>query len=332
MTGGPRVHGEGEAAATGGVAAGASSTSERTKDEVWEGLHRTQKELSPKWFYDSVGSALFDAITRLDEYYPTRTERMILEAFGPAWFRELRPQSLVELGAGSAEKTRILLDALGPGSVYVPVDISQSYLDAVEVELEEEYPDLDVVPAMSDIAHGLHVPANLPAPTVFAFLGSTIGNFDRPAATRLLGRLRRAMRSEDRFLMGADLVKDPVVLELAYNDASGVTAAFNRNILRVLNDALETDFDLDAFEHRAFYDADARRIEMHLVATSDQTVALPGRGTVEIAAGESVRTEISTKYDRAAVQALFADAGLALERWTTDDRGWFALAVGRIAG
>jgi L-histidine N-alpha-methyltransferase len=303
----------------------------RMRTEVWVELNRTPKELSPKWFYDAAGSALFDEITRLDEYYPTRTEREILEEYGRAWFARLHPRALVELGAGSAEKTRILLDAMhSPGAVYVPVDISESYLEALAEELQREYPDLTMIPARSDIAHGLEIPQDLPAPTVLAFLGSTIGNFDRHAAVRLLGRVRAAMRVSDRFLMGADLIKDVGVLERAYNDAAGVTAEFNRNILRVLNREIDTDFDPAAFEHRAFYNADARRIEMHLVALSDQSVTVPLRGVVQIKASESIRTEISCKYDRQTVKALFDEAGLEIEHWFTDPRAWFALVAGRI--
>ena len=303
----------------------------RMRAEVWTGLNRPQKELLPKWFYDAAGSALFDEITRLVEYYPTRTERAILTDFGPCWLARMRPRSLIELGAGSAEKTRILLEAMhAPGAVYVPVDISEAYLEAVAAELKREFPDLTVIPARSDIALGLEVPPELPDPSVFAFLGSTIGNFDRPAAVRLLARVRAALRPSDRFLMGADLVKDTGIIERAYNDARGITAEFNRNVLRVLNRDIETDFDLDAFVHHAFFNVEAKRIEMHLVARSDQRVRVPHRGTVEIAAGESIRTEISCKYDRATVEALFNEAGLEIENWVTDARDWFALVVGRL--
>lgn len=298
--------------------------------EVWRGLHR--RELSPRWFYDATGSALFDEITRLDEYYPTRTERAILESFGRAWFRSLRPGSLVELGPGNADKTAILLDGMQAGGVYVPVDISESYLDSIARRFEERYPALEVRPSLSDLAHGLAVPPDLPPPTVFAFLGSTIGNFERPAAVRLLRRIGAAMRPADRFLMGADLVKDAAILERAYNDARGVTAAFNRNILNVLNREIDTDFEPSAWSHRAFYDPRARRIEMHLVADSDQTVTVPGMGTVTVPEGESIRTEISLKYDRESVAELFGAAGLELERWVTDEREWFALAIGRTSG
>lgn len=304
----------------------------RMRAEAWAGLRRPQKELAPKWFYDATGSALFDEITRLEEYYPTRTERAILTAFGPRWFGELKPASLVELGAGSAEKTRTLLDAMKPDAVYVPVDISVAYLEALAEQLAEEYPRLEVIPALSDIGHDLALPPMLPAPTVFAFLGSTIGNFERAAAVRLLGRIRGAMRGADRFLMGADLVKDRAVLERAYNDARGITAEFNRNILRVLNTEIDTDFDPDAYEHRAFFNEEAQRIEMHLVARAEQTVTVPTRGHIVIAAGESVRTEISCKYDRATVSRLFEDAGLELEEWVTDARGWFALVTARRRG
>jgi L-histidine Nalpha-methyltransferase len=302
----------------------------RIAAEIWAGLSRPQPELSPKWFYDAAGSALFDEITRLPEYYPTRTERAILRAFGPTWFDEIGPRSLVELGAGSADKTRILLDALHrPGSVYVPVDISTSYLDQVARELEREYPDLDVVPARSDISRSLDVPAALPGPTVFAFLGSTIGNFGRAAAVRLLARIRAAMRTGDRLLLGVDLVKDTAILEAAYNDSRGVTAAFNRNVLHVLNRMVGTDFVPDDWEHLAFFNAEDSRIEMHLRASTQQRVGVPGRGTLRFDAGATIRTEISCKYDRAAVSSLFADAGLVMERWVPDARDWFALVTAR---
>ncbi len=307
-------------------------TGAQMRAEVWTGLNRSQKELSPKWFYDAAGSALFDEITRLLEYYPTRTERGILAGFGRQWIRTLRARTLIELGAGSAEKTRLLLEAMPtPGSVYVPVDISETYLDAVATELAHEFPDLDVRPAQSDIARELHVPSDLPGPRVFAFLGSTIGNFEPHAAVQLLRRVRAALEPEDRFLMGADLVKDPVIIERAYNDARGVTAAFNRNVLHVLNREIDTDFDPDAFVHHAFYAAESKRIEMHLVARTAQRVTIPDMGSVEFRAGESIRTEISCKYDRPTVQRLFNEAGLAIERWETDSRGWFALVVGRAA-
>jgi L-histidine N-alpha-methyltransferase len=297
--------------------------------EVWAGLSRPQKELSPKYFYDARGSALFDEITRLPEYYPTRTERALLRSWAPSWVRSFHPRSLVELGAGSADKTRILLDAMRTaGAWYVPVDISTAYLE-VATRLGEDYPLLRVLPAESDITARLDVPADLPRPVLFAFLGSTIGNFEAAAAVPLLRRVAAAMTDDDRFLMGADLKKDITVLERAYNDARGVTAEFNRNILRVLNRETGADFRVDQYDHLAYYDQVHERIEMHLVARERQLVRIPGKGTITVAAGESMRTEISCKYDRERVTELFDAAGLSLEQWTTDGGGLYALAVGR---
>lgn len=304
-------------------------STEEMQNEVAAGLGRSQKELSPKYFYDARGAALFEEITRLPEYYLTRVERALLARFTPAWLERVRPGALVELGAGSADKTRVLLAAMHrPGAHYVPVDISPSFLEGVAVDIGREFPQLEVVPAHADIARHLVIPAPLPHPVVFAFLGSTIGNFAMPAAHRLLADVRQHMTPPDRFLMGVDLVKDVATLEAAYNDAAGVTAAFNRNILHVLNHELGADFDPDSFGHRAFYNDAASRIEMHLESLVDQTIAIPGVGTVHLYPGESIRTEISRKYTRATVERLFQDAGLLLEEWITDAPEAYALVVG----
>ncbi|MEW5930901.1 MAG: L-histidine N(alpha)-methyltransferase [Gemmatimonadota bacterium] len=299
--------------------------------DLRDGLARPQKELPPKYFYDQRGSELFEEITALPEYYLTRTERALLERRMPGWMAELAPRALVELGAGSAAKTRIVLDAMaaaGTAQTYVPVDVSAQFLADTAARLRAEYPALSVVPAVADISEELELPGGLPRPTLFAFLGSTIGNFAPLDAAALLRRVRRAMAEGDRFLMGVDLRKDPARIEAAYNDAQGVTAEFNRNMLRVLNREAGADFDAEAFEHRAFYDRVEHRIEMHLVAPAPQTVHVPGVGTVRLAAGESIRTEISCKHDRGSVAALFASAGLAVERWQTDGEGLYALVLG----
>ncbi|HEX6694927.1 MAG TPA: L-histidine N(alpha)-methyltransferase [Longimicrobiales bacterium] len=299
--------------------------------DVIDGLSRPQKELSPKYFYDQRGSELFEEITRLPEYYPTSAESALLRAFAATWLESIHACALIELGAGNGEKTRILLDALGDGATYIPVDISAEFLQEAAQELEEDYPELEVQPAVSDITQALRLPPDLPAPAVYAFLGSTIGNFERPAAVSLLRNVRRHMRPDDRFLMGVDLKKDPTVLHAAYNDSQGVTAEFNRNILHVLNRELGSDFDVDAFEHQAVYRPAEGRVEMLLIARTPQRVTIPEWKTVEFAAGESIRTEISTKYDRDGVADLFAAAGLALEHWEADARGWYALVIGRCA-
>lgn len=299
--------------------------------EVADGLSAPQKELSPKFFYDHRGSELFEEITRLPEYYPTRTERGILEAWMPALIARLGTRTLVELGSGSAEKTRVILDAMrasGTAERYVPIDVSATFLSQTASTLRREYPGLAVEPAVADISEELNLPRRFPRPALFAFLGGTIGNFYPPAAIRLLGRVRAAMEPGDRFLMGADLRKDVARIEAAYNDSRGVTAEFNRNMLQVLNHELGADFDPEAFEHRAFYDGIAHRIEMHLVSTEPQTVTIPGIGEIEFAGGESLRTEISCKHDHESVAALFEPAGLRIEAWRTDPEGLFALVVG----
>lgn len=298
--------------------------------EVAEGLSRPVPEISPKYFYDERGSRLFEEITQLPEYYLTRTERALLQRWMPAWIGELAPRALLELGAGSAEKTRIVLDAIAAASgaaVYLPVDVSAEFLDETAERIGAAYPTLDVVPVVADITDAFTLPVDLPRPTLHAFLGSTIGNFAPDEAVRLLRRVRERMGSGDRFLMGVDQRKDPATVEAAYNDARGVTAAFNRNMLRVVNALAGADFDADAWEHRAFYDRENHWIEMHLVASADQAVTLPGAGTFRFAAGESIRTEISAKHDRGSVDALFAAAGLAVERWETDADGLYALVL-----
>jgi L-histidine Nalpha-methyltransferase len=299
--------------------------------EVADGLSAPQKELSPKFFYDHRGSELFEEITRLPEYYPTRTERGILEAWMPVLIGRLGTRTLIELGAGSAGKSRVILDAMraaGTAECYVPIDVSAAYLSQTAAQLRGEYPGLAVEPAIADIGEELNLPRRFPRPALFAFLGSTIGNFYPPAAIRLLRRVRGAMAPGDRFLMGADLRKDVARIEAAYNDSRGVTAEFNRNMLRVLNRELGADFEPEAFEHRAFYDGVTHRIEMHLVARGAQTVMIPGLGRVAFADGESLRTEISCKHDRGSVTALFEPAGLAIESWRTDPEDLFALVVG----
>jgi L-histidine N-alpha-methyltransferase len=301
----------------------------RMLQEVADGLRRQQKELPPKYFYDALGSLLFDEITRLPEYYLTRIETRLLESFGSEWLAEQKPASLVELGAGSGEKTRILLDALSAEAWYVPVDLSPSYLEALAGDLGAEYPSLHVRPSRCDITRSLDLPPGLPRPTLIAFLGSTIGNFDDESAIPLLRRVSAELTHGDHFLMGVDLDKDVRMLEAAYNDSRGITAAFNLNILRVLNRELGTNFNLDAFAHHAFYNRSEKRIEMHLFAESPQAIRVPQLGTVLLAAGESIRTEISRKFDRESIEELFAASGLELEDWVTDPGSLYALVTAR---
>lgn len=312
-----------------------ADTSSAALAEVRAGLSRTQKELPPKYFYDTHGSELFETITQLPEYYLTRTERALLERHIPAWIERLRPRTLVELGAGSAEKTRTILDAMvaaGTAEIYVPVDVSAAFLESTAARIRSAYPALEVRPAVADISTDFAITEDLSPPTLHAFLGSTIGNFSAEGAVRLLRSTRAAMSAPDRFLLGVDLRKNARVIEAAYNDAQGVTAEFNQNMLRVLNCEMGADFDVDAFEHRAFYNDRDHCIEMHLVARRSQRVSIPGAGEWEIAAGESIRTEISCKHDRGSVTELFTAAGLEIEQWETDADGRYALLLGRPTG
>jgi len=312
----------------------ASLRAELLHDVAW-GLSRAQKELPPKYFYDRRGSELFDEITRLPEYYLTRTERALLDCWSTALMVALRPRALVELGAGNADKTRLLLEAMvyaGSGEVYVPIDVSAEFLDDAAGRLRGEYPTLGIEPVVGDIADPLDLGPDLPRPALIGFLGSTIGNFDAPEARALLENVARTMRPGDRFLLGADLRKNPAIIEAAYNDAQGVTAEFNLNVLRVLNRDLGASFDLSTFEHRAFYDRTLHRIEMHLVSTDDQRVSIPGVGEIAFAGGESIRTEISCKYDRASLTELLGAAGLEIDRWITDSASTYALVVASRVG
>ncbi|HEX4683022.1 MAG TPA: L-histidine N(alpha)-methyltransferase [Gemmatimonadaceae bacterium] len=298
-------------------------------DDVRESFARTPRELSPKYFYDERGSRLFEEITRLPEYYLTRAEREILVTHADDIVRTVAPCTLIELGAGSAEKTRLLLRAMrarSNGVSYVPIDVSEEFLDQTRARLQSEDGQLRVVPLVADIGDELPLP-RVERPALFAFLGSTIGNFTTADAIGLLRRIRGQMGLRDRLLLGTDLRKDAAVLNAAYNDAAGVTAEFNRNMLRALNVELGADFVPDRFEHRAFYDEREHRIEMHLVARGQQIVNVPGLPRIVLRDGESIRTELSHKYDRNAVDSLTDAAQLRVARWLTDSRGQFALSL-----
>ena len=316
---------------TSGAVAAYRQPDPRMLSEVAAGLSAPQKELPPKYFYDHRGSELFEEITRLPEYYQTRTERTLLETWMPALISELGTRSLIELGAGSAAKSRVILSAMrrhGRTGFYVPIDVSASFLTLTAARLRHDFPGLAVEPIVADITEDFTAPQELPRPALFAFLGGTIGNFYPPAAIRLLSRIRAAMSPSDRFLMGVDLRKDVGRIEAAYNDAQGVTAAFNRNMLLVLNHELGSDFDTERFSHLAFYEPVNHRIEMHLVSTTEQEVRIPGVGLLHFAEGESIRTEISCKHDAASVAELFGAAGLRIESWRSDREGLFALVTG----
>jgi L-histidine Nalpha-methyltransferase len=298
--------------------------------DVAAGLAATPKWLPPKWFYDDRGSELFEKITLLPEYYPTRAERSILAAAAPDVAAASHAATLVELGSGSSEKTRLLLDALRDAATlrsYVPVDVSESALIGAAHRVLSSYPGLAVRAVVADFEADLGLAGTQP-PRLVAFLGSTIGNLLPAERAAFLARLRAALGPGDALLLGTDLVKDPAVLLAAYDDAAGVTAAFNKNVLSVLNAELGADFDPDTFEHVAVWDAGQEWIEMRLRSAADQQVRLPAIGlTASFAAGEEWRTEVSAKFRRAGVAAELAAAGFTLRRWWTDERARFALSL-----
>jgi L-histidine Nalpha-methyltransferase len=299
--------------------------------DVRLGLTRLQKELPSKYFYDHRGSLLFEAITRLPEYYLTRAERRLLRAWMPTLMHAHKPVALVELGAGSGEKTRVILRAMreaGSGPTYIPIDVSAEFLDASAAQLRRDLPWLTVEPRVADFTREIAVGPHPDGPALFAFLGSTIGNLDTPSAVRLLRAVRHAMRRDDRFLLGADLRTKPVErIEQAYNDAAGITADFNLNMLSVMNRELGADFHLALYRHRAVWSWAYHRIEMHLVAQHTHSVSIPGLGGMKIKAGESIRTEICCKYDEPQLEAMLRAAGLSIEAWRVDQHDQYAMLV-----
>jgi L-histidine N-alpha-methyltransferase len=302
--------------------------------DVRQGLTKSPKQLSPKYFYDERGSELFEEITQLPEYYLTRAERMLLERCISEIIAAVRPCSLVELGAGSATKTRIILDemrASGCAECYVPVDVSKDFLEATAVQLQSDYSDVQIIPVVSDITEPFALPP-VASPTLVAFLGSTIGNFPREQAIHLLSHIAGEMGEADRFLLGADLIKDAAIIDKAYNDSRGVTAAFNLNILERLNRELNADFPLGDYEHHAFYSIKHHRVEMHLTAQRAHKVMIPEIGEISFEKGESIRTELSYKYDRQMLDDILSASGLSIEKWMPADDGAFVLALARVEG
>jgi L-histidine N-alpha-methyltransferase len=302
-------------------------------DDVLDGLTRPFKELPPKHFYDARGSELFERICELPEYYPTRTERQILEKNADEIIEETGAAELVELGSGSADKARILLDAMeraGTLRRYVPLDVSQQALETAARELVAVYEGLQVNGVIGDFERHLgSVPEADGEPRLVALLGGTIGNFPPGTRRRVLREIGRLLGPDDRLLLGTDLVKDPAVIEAAYDDSAGITAEFNRNVLRVINRELDADFLPEAFDHIAFFDGRNEWIEMRLRARRAHTVLIAALGLrVEFALGEELRTEISAKFTRRRVETDFRAAGLELERWYTDAEDLFAVSVG----
>ena len=300
--------------------------------DVTAGLTASPKWLPPKWFYDARGSELFEQITRLPEYYPTRTERAILAARADDIARLTDAKILVELGSGSSEKTRLLLDALlnhGTLGGFVPLDVSASALSEAVDGLAADYPGLPVQGVVGDLTRHLGcIPDG--SDRVVAFLGGTVGNLVPAERATFLDDLRAALTDGDWLLLGTDLVKDPAVVVPAYDDAAGVTAEFNRNVLRVINRELDADFDVDAFQHVALWNAEREWIEMRLRARTAMRVHIRTLDlTVEFAAGEELRTEVSAKFRRDGLDRELRHSGFALQHWWTDPEGLFAVSLAR---
>jgi L-histidine N-alpha-methyltransferase len=303
------------------------ATEAALRADVQQGLTRTPKTLPPKWFYDAHGSELFEQITELPEYYPTRAEREILVGRAGDIEAATGARTLVELGSGSSEKTRYLIDALTGLHMYVPVDVSESALRQAGHALIEERPSLNVHALIADFTGALTLPET-PGPRLLAFLGGTIGNLLPAERATFLAGIRSLLSPGDALLLGTDLVKDEKVLVRAYDDAAGVTAAFNKNVLTVVNRELGADFDPGTFDHVALWDAGNEWIEMRLRSRTEQTVKIPALDlAVDFAAGEELRTEVSAKFRKEGVRGELSEAGLELAHWWTDREGRFALSL-----
>jgi L-histidine Nalpha-methyltransferase len=308
----------------------ADSAYQALRRDVLDGLAGSPKSLPPKWFYDSVGSDLFDKITRLPEYYPTRAEAEILRARSAEIALVAGADTLVELGSGTSEKTRLLLAALNAGGTlrrFVPFDVDANVLSAAGTAIQREYPDIEIAAVCGDFEEHLsEIPEG--GRRLFVFLGSTIGNLTTEPRAEFLTTLAGVMRPGDSLLLGTDLVKDTGRLVAAYDDAAGVTARFNRNVLAVINRELDADFDIDAYRHVARWNGEQERMEMYLRAERPQRVNIAALDlTVEFAAGEEILTEVSCKFRPDAVAAELARAGLRRMRWWTDDAGDFGLSL-----
>jgi len=299
--------------------------------EVIAGLRQPQKRLHPKYFYDEIGSDLFEQITHLPEYYLTRTEIAILQAHLPRFARQFGYHArVIEPGSGAGTKTILLLDALLAPAAYVPVDISPTYLEMSAPALRERYPATDILPVCADFTQPFQVPQGTrPFDRILVFFpGSTIGNLDPDDAIRMLRQMGRMAGRYGKVMVGADLKKSPKELEAAYNDSQGVTAAFNRNILRHLNQRFDATFDPESFSHYAFWNPRAGRIEMHLVSSVEQTVRIGGK-RIPFARDESIWTESCHKYDNAQFADMARRAGLAVEEvWTDDDKRFSVQLMG----
>jgi dimethylhistidine N-methyltransferase len=306
-----------------------------TAVDVLDGLTATPKWLPPRLFYDARGSELFEEITRLPEYYLTRTERTIFQAHADDMVAQAGPNlSVFELGAGTATKTQLILRALSSRQrrvTYIPVDVSHTALKQCADDLAEKFPQMTVEPIVADYTSGIARLKSVRGRKLVLYIGSSIGNFELDEAADLLARIREGLRPGDALLLGVDLAKSPDILLPAYDDAQGVTAEFNKNVLRRLNDELSADFDLDRFRHLAVWNASKSRIEMHLESTTDQSVNFAMLGlSVHFDEGETIHTENSYKFTPQMIDDLFGRCGFTLERTWTDPHHWFAEHLARV--
>jgi L-histidine N-alpha-methyltransferase len=299
------------------------------EEEMLAGLMAAQKHLPCKFFYDEAGSKLFEQITRLEEYYPSRTEKSILKRHAGELMRGAEGASLVEIGSGDCSKISILLQALPEvilkTSIYVPVDVSLSAIEESRCKLEERFGAIEVCGIVADFIQQIHLVSQYEN-KIFCFFGSTIGNLDRRDAVRFVEKLGKLMNTGERLLLGLDMVKDKAVLEGAYNDEKGVTARFNKNILNVANKILGTDFESEYFRHHAFFDEEKQRIEMHLMATRDVTIKFPSfEGDLKIPKGQTIHTENSHKFTSHHIDEFASASGLSVRAVYTDSNRWFTL-------
>ncbi len=302
---------------------------ESVAEEIRQGLCEEQKRVPCKYFYDAAGSKLFERICNLPEYYQTRMEMELLNEHGPEIMDGFSHGDIVELGSGANWKIRKLVTSIDhrrrAGLRYVPVDISHSALIEASSDMLEMYPDMNIMGIVTDFTRNLDR-LERERPKLILFLGGTIGNLDENEAQEFLECVAGSMRDDDRFLLGADMIKPAKILEAAYNDSAGVTGLFNKNILTVINRELDADFDHSLFVHRAFYDPRLERVEMHLEACEDMEVEIAGAGIeVAIMSGETIRTEICRKFSRVSLERMVRSAGLRVDRWYTNDDRWFSL-------
>jgi len=303
--------------------------------EVLHGLTATPKHLPAKLFYDEAGSQLFEQITELPEYYLTRTERSILEQYAGEILQQAGPSlTLVELGAGTATKTSILIEELllrQSRALFYPIDVSTSALEEAMRQLGRQFPALRVSPIVADYTAGVPALSRITGRKLVLYIGSSIGNFEPPHSIRLLRRIRQTLRPGDALLLGADFAKSPKILLPAYDDAEGVTAAFNKNILARLNRELDAEFDLDAFRHIALWNRRCSRMEIYLESLSEQIVFLPALDLdVSFAEGERIHTENSYKYTDGMIESILRESGFALEHTWCDRKRWFGVHLARV--